>query len=50
MVKQVIDYLQEYSKTTGDQDIDIAIGNNELPLTYRQAKRLIKLRYGKSRS
>lgn len=47
MVKNIIDLLQEHSKTTGDVDIDLAIGAYELPITIKEAKRLIKTRYGK---
>lgn len=48
MVKNIIDLLQGYNKVTGDPDIDLALGSKELPITYKQAKRLIKIRYGKS--
>jgi len=50
MVKSIIDLLQGYDNITGDADIDLAIGNNELPLTFKQAKRLINIRYGKPRN
>lgn len=49
MVKNIIDLLQEYNRATGDIDIDLAIGTKELPLTYKEAKRLIKIRYGGKR-
>lgn len=47
MVKNIVDLLQEYNKKTGDLDIDLAIGAYELPITIKEAKRLIKTRYGK---
>jgi hypothetical protein len=47
MIKNIVDLLQEYNKTTGDLDIDLAIGTHELPITFKEAKRLIKTRYGK---
>lgn len=49
MVKNIIDLLQKYDGATGDLDIDLAIGTKELPLTYKEAKRLIKIRYGGKR-
>jgi hypothetical protein len=50
MIKNIIDLLQEYNKVTGDIDIDLAIGKHQLPLTFKEAKRLIKLRYGSTRN
>ena len=47
MVKNIVDLLQEHDKKTGDLDIDLAIGTYELPITIKEAKRLIKTRYGK---
>ena len=47
MIKNIIDLLQGYDKATGDIDIDLAIGTKQLPITFKEAKRLIKTRYGK---
>lgn len=46
MIKDIIELLQGYDRVTGDQDIDLAIGKYQLPLTFKEGKRLIKLRYG----
>jgi len=50
MIKDIIDLLQDYNRVTGDVDIDLAIGKHQLPLTLKEAKKLIKLRYGSARS
>lgn len=46
MIKNIIDLLQTYDRVTGDVDIDLAIGKSQLPIKLKEAKRLIKLRYG----
>lgn len=47
MIKNIIDLLQAYDRVTGDVDIDLAIGKHQLPIKLKEAKRLIKLRYGR---
>jgi hypothetical protein len=46
MIKNIIDLLQPYDRVTDDPDIDLAIGKYQLPIKLKEAKRLIKLRYG----
>ena len=47
MIKNIIDLLNSSDWYVGDEDIDFAMGANNLPSTYKQAKQLIKRRgYG----
>lgn len=50
MIKNIINDLQDYEFAVGDVDIDLAIGVYELPVTFSQAKKLIKRRYGRPRN
>jgi len=50
MIKDIIALLQDYNRITNDIDIDLAIGKHQLPIKMKEAKRLIKLRYGSTRN
>lgn len=47
MIKEIIHLLNEDEWIIGDKDIDFAKGEYKLPTTIKEAKKLIKRRYGK---